>query len=215
MRLYFLEVVQDYCWLITRAKRLKETNISRQNDLEFVKQIRKGDMLAFRNLVEKYKDVSFSLACSVLKDEDEAEDVLQEVFMKVLNNIKKFRFDSSFSTWLYRIVVNTCLNVKVKNKKHLYDDLSEVENLQSDYESLLDKYSKKERTAYITATFKLMRPDEALLLRLYYLCELSIAEIREVTDFTEPNIKVILYRGRKNMYRILNKLTGNELNNLI
>ena len=169
-------------------------------------------MLAFRNLVEKYKDVSFSLACSVLKDEEEAEDVLQDAFMKVLNNVHKFRFDSSFSTWLYRIVVNTCLNVKEKNKKHLYDDLSEVQEVQSDDTSLLDKYNEKERKIYIEATFKLMKPDEALLLRLYYLCELSIGEVREVTDFTESNIKVILYRARKNMYNILNKLTGNELN---
>jgi len=191
---------------------LKETNASRENDLKLVRQIREGDMLAFRNLVEKYKDVSFSLACSVLKDEEEAEDVLQDAFMKVLNNVHKFRFDSSFSTWLYRIVVNTCLNVKEKNKKHLYDDLSEVQEVQSDDTSLLDKYNEKERKIYIEATFKLMKPDEALLLRLYYLCELSIGEVREVTDFTESNIKVILYRARKNMYNILNKLTGNELN---
>lgn len=191
---------------------MKETNASRENDLKLVRQIREGDMLAFRNLVEKYKDVSFSLACSVLKDEEEAEDVLQDAFMKVLNNVHKFRFDSSFSTWLYRIVVNTCLNVKEKNKKHLYDDLSEVQEVQSDDTSLLDKYNEKERKIYIEATFKLMKPDEALLLRLYYLCELSIGEVREVTDFTESNIKVILYRARKNMYNILNKLTGNELN---
>ncbi len=200
--------------LIIRVEGLKETEESRQSDLRLVRQVRGGDMLAFRNLVEKYKDVSFSLACSVLKDEDEAEDVLQDAFMKVLNNIHKFRADSSFSTWLYRIVVNTCLNVKDKRKKHLYDDLSGVQDVSEDSSSL-DRYSEKERAAYITATFKLMKPDEALLLRLYYLCELSIAEIKEVTGFSEPNIKVILYRGRKNMYKILNKLTGNESSNLI
>lgn len=193
---------------------MKKTNAGRQSDLELITQICEGDMLAFRNLVEKYKDVSFSLACSILKDEEEAEDVLQDAFMKVLNNINTFRFDSSFSTWLYRIVVNSCLNVKEKNKKHMYDDLSEVQDIRSDDVSSLDKYSEKERTAYIVETFQLMKPDEALLLRLYYLCELSISEIREVTNFTESNIKVILYRGRKNMYQILNKLTRNELNNL-
>lgn len=194
---------------------MKKTNKNSQSDLELVKQIREGDMLAFRNLVEKYKDVSFSLACSVLKDEEEAEDALQDAFMKVLNNINKFRFDASFATWLYRIVVNTCLKVKEKNKKHLYDDLSEVLNIPSDDISSLDKYSEKERSGYINATFKLMKPEEALLLRLYYLCELSISDIKEVTDFTETNIKVMLYRGRKNMYHLLNKLTGNEINDLI
>ncbi len=171
-------------------------------------------MLAFRNLVEQYKDVSFSLACSILKDEDEAADVLQDAFMKVLNHIHKFRFDSAFSTWLYRIVVNTCLTAKAKHKKQVYEDLSELQEMPSEEHSSLEKYSEKERTAFITAAFKLMKPDEALLLRLYYLCELSIAEIREITDFTEANIKVILYRGRKNMYNILSKLTGNELNPL-
>lgn len=171
-------------------------------------------MFAFRNLVEKYKDVSLSLACSILKDEVEAEDALQDAFMKVLKNINKFRFDASFSTWLYRIVVNTCLTLKEKDRKHLYDDVSEIQDVQSEDLSSLDRYSEKERTGYIVETLKLMKPDEALLLRLYYLCELNISEIREVTDFTESNIKVILYRARKNMYHILNKLTGNELNNL-
>jgi len=194
---------------------MKETKSNGESDLDFIKRICEGDISGFRNLVEKYKDVSFSLACSILKDEREAEDVLQDAFMKVLKNIDKFRFDSSFSTWLYRIVVNTSLNAITKNKRHLYDELSAVDRKESTELSSIEILQSKERNDYIITAFKLMKPDEALLMRLHYLCELSISEIKAVTNFSESNVKVILFRARKNMQEILNKLTGNDINNLI
>jgi RNA polymerase sigma factor (sigma-70 family) len=194
---------------------LKENKHHRDSDSLLIKRIRGGDINALREIVDKYKDVSFSLACSILKDENEAEDVLQDAFLKVLMNIGKFRFDSSFSTWLYRIVVNTCLNAKEKKNKFLIDKTSEIELKESEEKSGLEIVLEKERKVYITTTLKMMKPEEALLLRLFYLCDLNISEIRKVTDFSESNIKVMLHRGRKNMYAILSKLTGNEFNNLI
>jgi RNA polymerase sigma factor (sigma-70 family) len=188
---------------------------SRDNDALLVKRVREGDTSAFRILVEKYKDLSLSLACSVLKNEEEAEDVLQEAFMKVYKNIGKFRFDSQFSTWLYRIVVNTCLHAKEKSKNHLHTEITKAESKSSVQYGGFDTLVEDERARYVAEAMNLMKADEALLLRLYYLCELSIAEIKDITDFSESNIKVILHRGRKNMQAILEKLTGNESMNLL
>jgi len=194
---------------------LKENKLHRDSDSLLIKRIQEGDINALRGIVDKYKDVSFSLACSILKDENKAEDVLQDAFLKVLMNIRKFRFDSSFSTWLYRIVVNTCLHANEKKNKFLIDKTSEIEFKESEEKSGLELVLEKERKVYITTTLKMMKPEEALLLRLFYLCDLNISEIRKVTDFSESNIKVMLHRGRKNMYAILSKITGNEFNNLI
>lgn len=167
------------------------------NDTLLIQRIRDGDTAAFRLVVEKYKDVSFSLACSIVKDEDEAQDMLQEAFLKVFKNIKKFRFDSSFATWLYRIVVNTCLNAKEKDRKHVFEPISETETNEIGENSGLDSLLENERKMYISKALSRLKAEEALLIRLYYLCDLSIAEIKEVTDFSESNIKVILHRGRK------------------
>lgn len=183
------------------------------NDLHLFERISEGDTSAFRIIVEKYKDVSLSLACSVLKNQEEAEDALQEAFLKVFKNIKKFRGDSLFSTWLYRIVVNACLNAKEKNKNRIYEEVSEFK--ESHQKEGFEILIAQERNRYVTKALEIMKPDESLVLRLYYLCDLRIGEIKEITDFSESNIKVILHRGRKNMYEILEKLTGSELKSLL
>lgn len=185
------------------------------NDAILVKRIKQGDTMAFRMIVQKYKDVSLSLACSILKDENDAEDALQEAFLKVFKSIDKFRFDSLFSTWLYRVVVNTCLHAKEKQKGKTniaitHASLDNVEQ-KSGHESALDS----ERRGYIVRALNEMKYEEALMLRLYYLCDLSIGDIVKITNFSESNIKVILHRGRKNLYNILEKLTGNDLKSLL
>ncbi len=80
-------------------------------------------------LYKKYYDKIFSMSRKILKDKNEAEDCVQEVFIKVMENIDKFRFGSSISTWIYRIAINHIIN---KNKKVEYD-------LEIDEEKLYDK----------------------------------------------------------------------------
>jgi RNA polymerase sigma-70 factor (ECF subfamily) len=188
---------------------------SSDSDFALAKRVSKGDTSAFRTIVEKYKDMSLSLACSILKNEEEAEDVLQEAFLKVFKNIGKFRFNSKFSTWLYRIVVNTCLNAKEKSKDHLHTEIENTELMVQEDTSGFGSLMESERANYIAEAFNLMKQEEALLLRLYYLCDLSIDEIKKVTDLSESNIKVTLHRGRKNMYTILERRMGNELKSLL
>ena len=188
---------------------------NRDSDALLVKQIQAGDTAAFRTMVEKYKDVSLSLACSILKNEVEAEDILQDAFLKVYKNIGKFRFESSFSTWLYRIVVNTCLHAKEKNKYPLYSEGTSGDSEKSDGKAGLESVLENERNRFIAEALKRMKSEEALLLRLYYLCDLGMKEIQQVTGYSEANIKVILHRGRRNIYAILERLTGNDLKNLL
>ncbi len=176
-------------------------------------KIREGDTSAFREIVEKYKDVSFSLACSILKNEHEAEDALQDSFIKVYRNIKNFRQESSFSTWLYRIVVNTCLTMARKSKKMDYHNDNDYpeHDFSFDHNTGFDNLVVSERKRIVNLAFERMKPDEALLLRLYYLAELDIKEIKEISGFSESNIKVILHRGRKNLLKDLQKIIGKDL----
>lgn len=183
------------------------------NDVILIKRIKQGDTQAFRLIVEKYKDVSLTLAYSILRDREDAEDVLQDAFLRLYKSIDKFRFDSRFSTWLYRIVVNTTLNAKEKKKNNLNpgENLEIVCEDKGGYELLIDD----ERTYFITKALMQVKTEEALLLRLYYLCDLSIREISAVTDLTETNIKVTLHRGRKSMLEALEKITGRDLKSLL
>jgi len=181
-------------------------------DIEIIDRIKKGDTSGFRLIVDKYKDVSFSLACSILRNEQEAEDALQESFLRVFKNIRKFRGQSAFSTWLYRIVVNTCLtSAKKQLKRGLIENIDAYQDKKVSHEkSGLDELIDSERSAIINSALKTLKTDEVLLLRLFYLAERDIKEIMEITGFKESKIKVSLHRARKNLSVQLKKIVGNE-----
>lgn len=175
--------------------------------------MRDGDIEAFRTLVNLYKDKALSLAVSILKDETLAEDVLQEVFLKVYKKIGTFRFQAKFSTWLYRIVVNTCYNELRKQKKNVAIATLETDTAFQVPES--DTLLEADQKRYIALAMKQLKADEALVLRLFYLCEMNLKEIEEITRFKPSKIRVTLHRGRKNMQTSLEELLGTEINSLL
>jgi RNA polymerase sigma-70 factor (ECF subfamily) len=184
-------------------------------DTRLIERIRDGDSEAFRQLVERHKDVSLSLAFSILKDKALAEDALQEAFIKVFRKLHSFNSKAAFTTWLYRIVVNTSYNVLKQQKYH--EDISTIPNNDFGISSDGPFNSLKEEAQryYIQLAMASLASDEALVLRLFYLCELSIREVQEVTRFSNSKIKVCLHRGRKNMYQALQNLLGPESKQLL
>ncbi|MDF7820521.1 sigma-70 family RNA polymerase sigma factor [Runella sp. MFBS21] len=190
--------------------------MKKEDDALLIAKIKAGDTLACRMLVEKHKDVSFSLACSILKDEHLAHDALQEAFLRVFTNLRHFRFESSFSTWLYRIVVNTSYTLRDKSKKEYFEEIdSTTQETAQDATSGWEVLLSNERKIYIQRALAMLKAEEALVLRLFYLCDLGISDIEEITELSQTNIKVLLHRGRKNMFILLEKLAGDELRNLL
>lgn len=188
-----------------------------KNDIDatLIESVKKGDTQAFRQLVNKYKDVSLSLACSILKDKEKAEDVLQNAFMKVFQKANSFKHQSAFSSWLYRIVVNTAYNELKRTKSYLdLDDLNSTESLVND-KSAIQYLKEEEQKKYVILALNRLKPDEALVLRLFYLCDMSLKEVQQITNFTSSKIKVVLHRGRKNMEIALRGLLGNQLKDLL
>ena len=88
----------------------------KEDEQELVRQIRMGDIASFRQLVERYKKKVFYLAYDMTGDHHDAEDISQEVFIKVFRFIKHFRQDAKLSTWLYQVTVNTCIDTQRKKK---------------------------------------------------------------------------------------------------
>ncbi|EDP71015.1 RNA polymerase sigma-70 factor, ECF subfamily protein [Flavobacteriales bacterium ALC-1] len=183
-------------------------------DYDLIRKINGGDTNAFRQLVYIHKDVSLSLACSILKDTILAEDVLQDVFIKVFYKLNTFNFKSAFSTWLYRIVINTAYNELKKQKQSISLD---EENKDIFFAPTLDADFMKEvdQKKYINLALANLRRDESLVLRLFYLCELSIKEIEEITSFRKSKIKVDLHRGRENLNFQLKQLLADDINYLL
>ncbi|MEK9603620.1 MAG: sigma-70 family RNA polymerase sigma factor [Flavobacteriaceae bacterium] len=189
---------------------------NRKKEFELINSIKAGDTSEFKILVEKYKEVSFSLACSILKNEQDAEDALQESFIKAFSGLRKFNFKSSFSTWLYKIVVNTCKtkysHQKISNRCVNFDAYQRIEIKENN--TPLEKMEVKQRKEAVNRILDTIKPDESLLLRMFYLAELSIKEIKEITNFNESKIKVTLWRARKSFYLQLQKRYGPEITQL-
>lgn len=188
---------------------------NRDIDAALIEKVKKGDTEAFRQLVLAYKDVSLSLACSILKDKALAEDVLQEVFMKVFQKANSFKHKSAFSSWLFRIVVNASYN-ELKRRKTV-QPLEVVERMPKGNVEItsLQNLKEEDQKKYVVMALDRLKPDEALVLRLFYLCELSLKEVQEITRFSNSKIKVDLHRGRKNMETALTSLLGNQVKDLL
>lgn len=156
----------------------------------------KGDINAFGTLAELYAKMCFSIAYRVVKDYDHANDITQDALIAAFENIQKFKEQSKFSTWLYRIVFNKALSFK--NKTTYAVDVTEVprEYLEEEEELHIDeKISPK----IIKDALDSLNDIERMHIELFYYQEQSIRDISTICNISEVNTKVILHRARKKM----------------
>ncbi|MGZ3851467.1 MAG: RNA polymerase sigma factor [Flavisolibacter sp.] len=190
--------------------------MTEKREQELVKNVVAGDKQAFAELVNAYKDMAILLAYNIVLNQEDAEEIAQDAFVKAYSRLDSFRSDARFSTWLYRIVVNTALNKK-KLKKHYPVEITESlgDELSSGTNDIFATQITNEHRKHIQGALQSINANERLCLTLFYLNELSVEEIRELTRITTSNIKVLLYRGRKNLYAALHRHLKNETINLI
>ena len=176
----------------------------------YIKKVLNGDTEGFRYFITNYKDLAFSVAISVVKDEFWAEEVVQEAFIKVFKNLKSFKGRSSFKTWFYRIVINEAFKRVREEKKPLVfkEELRDVD--LSDVENNLLGLNADEQTVLVHEALKVLSAKESLVLRLFYLEGHDTKTISEQTAWSEANVRVILHRARKNMLIVVKKLMHNE-----
>ena len=155
----------------------------------------------------------FTLAYNIILNREDAEEIAQDVFVKAFTSLQSFKQESKFSTWLYRIVVNTALNKK-KLHKLVIVDIEEHVTEEISYANSLPQYESKEMKQFIQSALGTLPDNERICITLFYLNELSVNEICELTGITIANVKVLLHRGRKHLYDTLNALLKSELNNL-
>lgn len=183
------------------------------NDQHYINQIIEGNSNAFAVLVDRYKDLVFTLSYKMVKNKEEAEEISQDTFIKIFKSLNKFKGESKFSTWVYKITYNTCLDRLKKNKKEnsvvYIEDFSEHQ--VKAIETVFDTIDEKERNQRIQDCLLLLPSEDAFLLTLYYFDNQSIEEIAKVMDSNANNIKVKLFRSRKKMASILKERLEPEI----
>ncbi|MAX70064.1 MAG: RNA polymerase [Flavobacteriaceae bacterium] len=167
--------------------------------------IKNGDTKAYATLVDRYKDLVFTLALRMLKHREEAEEVAQDTFVKVFRSLNRFKGDSKFSTWIYKVTYNTCLDRIKKNKKYQSDVAIDdyTFNKLDTIDNALENLITNEKNTLIRQCIDKLPEDSSALLTLFYFEELSLEEISKIINVEANTVKVKLYRARKKLAVIL------------
>lgn len=176
----------------------------------YLQKVLNGDTEAFRFFVEQYKEMAYKMAISITKEEFSAKDAVQEAFILAYRKLHTFNRKSKFSTWFSRIVINEALKLRrIEHKKETAQIVEEEQTDEASY-ACFKELEREEQAYFIDLAIKRLDHREALVLNLYYLQEFKVTEISEATGWSAGNVKVILHRARKNMYRALDQILQTE-----
>ena len=170
--------------------------------MSIITQIKNGDEQAFAELIEQYKLPIYKTAKSILKDEDDVCDAIQDTALSIYKNIPNLKNEEYFKTWVIRITINKCYDIlkkhKLNNEKMLraQEDVSELHTnfdnnviLQTDLQTTLELLEENLRTVTV----------------LYYYNDLSISEISDILNIPNGTVKSRVFRAREKLYEILSK----------
>ena len=182
------------------------------DERKLIESILAGDTAKFSCLLDAYQHMAFCIAYRILGNREDAEEAVQDAFIKMYHALPAFRFSSKFSTWFYRVVYHTALTHS-RNQCIFsgYDDIPEAANATDDLpeeaEAILERTDRKE---IIDGVLKKLPKDDALLLSLFYLQECSVDDIHQITGLSCTNIKTKLFRGRLHFYQMLQQIMKQE-----
>ncbi|MGB4414215.1 MAG: RNA polymerase sigma factor [Paludibacter sp.] len=184
------------------------------SDLEIIDKIKAGDHSSFRLLVDKYQALVFRTAVGFVHVKEDAEDLTQEVFIKIFQSLNTFKGEAEFTTWLYRVSVNTCINHT--NRANRFDLLEFTENI---FQNMFDKIDneknpeqkliEKEREAKIRKAVDSLPDKQRTVFVLSKYDDLSQREIAGIMKITEGAVEQHLQRAKINLQKKLKKIVGN------
>ncbi len=177
---------------------------------KLIKQAIKGNMKAFETLILQFEKPVYNLVFQMMGNEQDALDVTQEVFIKLYRSIGKFRFKSKFSTWVYRVAVNTCIDELRKLKKYE----KKLDYIDQAYESEEKSYKKQyvdkgktpeevaiqnENVTEIRYSINQLKEDYRTIIILRDIKNFSYEEIAKILDCTLGTVKSRLSRARQQL----------------
>lgn len=182
-----------------------------QTDSELVKASQQGDTDAFRVLVERYEDRIYNLACSIVGDHEAAQDAAQEAFIRAHRALPRFRGESGFYTWLYRIAVNVCLNLARREGRRpescSLEDLADRNKLSaerfSESGTPLSDFERAELRQTIDAVLSGLSADHRAAVVLKDVEGFSQEEIAGIMDCSVGTVKSRLSRARARLQELL------------
>lgn len=187
-------------------------------DAQLVSALTNGDEDAFKHLVESFQDKIFSICLGYLKNEGDAEDATQEVFIELFRSIDNFKGDSALNTWIYRIAVNKSLEALRKRKtkrrfgflNSLFGKEDVVERNHAEFKHPGIQLENKERAEVLFRHIEKLPTNQKTAFQLHKLQELSYQEISEVMKTSLPSVESLMFRAKKNLQKSLRDYYEND-----
>ncbi|HPD54571.1 MAG: sigma-70 family RNA polymerase sigma factor [Bacteroidia bacterium] len=183
-----------------------------QVDFKLVQQAVKGDQKAYAELMSRYKDSIYFMLLKMVNNRDDAEDLTIEAFGKAFKNLHQYTPDFAFSTWLFKIATNNCIDFIRRKRKYTFSIDKSMENdsgqeMQFEIKSpMLDpeeKMIKKQKAALMRDVVEKLKPRYKRLVELRYFQERSYEEIADELQLPLGTVKAQLFRAREFLYQIL------------
>jgi RNA polymerase sigma-70 factor (ECF subfamily) len=182
------------------------------NEKEIIQRILKSDLFAFELLVKQYEKLVFTVLNRMLKNKEDVEDLCQEVFIKVYENLKTFRFQSKLSTWIVSIAYHLAINFLKKNSKEAFLDYPKnMDNFYFTKENPEALTVKGNISEYVNQLIEQLPVQYKTVITLYHINEFSYQEIEEITGMPEGTVKGYLFRARKLLKEKLENYLKNEI----
>ncbi len=164
-----------------------------KEDLQLIDRILAGEQKAYAPLVDQYKSYAFTLALKILNNRAEAEEAAQDAFIKAYQHLGNFNRQAKFSTWLYRIVFNTAISYK-RRQKNIFQS---IEHIVIEYEQGAEgMVERKDKGRFIEQGMRNLTEADKLAITLFYLKEFSLEEIAAITGMPANTVKVRIHRAR-------------------
>jgi RNA polymerase sigma factor (sigma-70 family) len=184
------------------------TTIDESNDFLWIDETLQGRTRSFSNIIVKYQDRIFTLVVRSIKNQEDAKDITQNVFINAFSNLKKFRKESSFLTWLYTIAINQVKNYW-RNKKNrfviaeseLKSFIEENGNMIGEITEANKEFESEELKQTVDDLISFLPMEQRQIFILYYIAGHTCQEIAEIFKTSASNVKIQLYRGREYLYR--------------
>lgn len=170
--------------------------------MSIITQIKNGDEEAFAELIEQYKLPIYKTAKSILKDEDDVCDAIQDTALSIYKNIKNLKNEKHFKTWVIRITINKCYDILTKHKLNNEKILKAQTNLlemHTDFDNNVILQTDLQKT------IDLLEEDLKVVTVLYYYNDLSISEIADILNIPKGTVKSRVFRAREKLYEMLSK----------
>lgn len=181
-------------------------------DEDVIRLVLSGQIDAYTILIDKYKNMIFDMCFKYTYDYSEAQDLSQEVFLKTYRKLGSFKNSSSFSTWLYRIAVNICIDWTRSSKKHknvtLMDGVGYIDQIPSLEPMPEDIVTEDEKREYVRKIVLGLPEKYRMVIILYNYQDLSVSEISEILKIPLKTIETRLYRAKKLLKDMLFKSYG-------